>query len=48
VVFYTVQGGGHAWPGGLQYLPVSVVGKSSGQMDASQVIWAFFKQYRRS
>jgi polyhydroxybutyrate depolymerase len=45
VVFYVVQGGGHAWPGGIQYLPVSVVGKSSKQMDASQVIWQFFQQH---
>jgi polyhydroxybutyrate depolymerase len=45
VVFYTVQGGGHAWPGGLQYLPVKTVGKSSNQMDASQVIWEFFQKH---
>lgn len=42
VVFYIVQGGGHAWPGGIQYLPVATVGKSSKQMEASQVIWDFF------
>lgn len=45
VVFYNVQGGGHTWPGGLQYLPVSVIGKTSRNLDASAVIWQFFQQY---
>ncbi|HEY7126920.1 MAG TPA: PHB depolymerase family esterase [Ktedonobacterales bacterium] len=48
VVFYIVQGGGHTWPSGFQYLPVSMVGKTSRQMDASQVIWEFFQKHVRS
>ena len=46
VIFYNVQGGGHTWPGGLQYLPVSVIGKTSRNLDASAVIWQFFQQYK--
>lgn len=47
VVVYTVRGGGHAWPGGIQYLPVSVVGRASRNMDASEVMWEFFSRHTR-
>jgi len=43
VVFYTVEGGGHTWPGGLAYASEAEVGKVSYQINASQVIWEFFK-----
>jgi polyhydroxybutyrate depolymerase len=39
VITYVVDGGGHTWPGGLQYLPESVIGKSSRDMDASLTLW---------
>jgi polyhydroxybutyrate depolymerase len=42
VTLSTVIGGGHTWPGGQQYLPVRVVGRTSRQFDASEAIWAFF------
>lgn len=42
VVLYTVVGGGHTWPGGWPYLPAVIIGRVSGQFDASQVIWDFF------
>jgi len=38
-----VSGGGHTWPGGLQYLPESVIRKTSREFNASDVIWQFFK-----
>jgi len=44
---YVVNGGGHAWPGGKQYFPASIIGKTSRNMDASQVIWEFFSTKRR-
>ena len=47
VVLYSVDGGGHTWPGGLQYLPVSIVGRTSRDIDASEVIWSFFKRHSR-
>ncbi|MGB8707971.1 MAG: PHB depolymerase family esterase [Dehalococcoidia bacterium] len=44
VVLYAVEGGGHTWPGGLQYLPESIIGRTSRDFDASEVIWQFFKE----
>ncbi len=47
VVLYVVEGGGHTWPGGIQYLPERIIGKTSQQMDASQAIWEFFQRHPR-
>lgn len=47
VVLYTVEGGGHTWPGGPQYLPASMIGKASQQMNASEMIWNDLKEYSR-
>jgi polyhydroxybutyrate depolymerase len=47
IVFYTVEGGGHAWPGGYPYASVRFIGKTSRDMDACKVIWEFFKKHRR-
>ncbi|MGY4536992.1 polyhydroxybutyrate depolymerase [Mucilaginibacter sp. UYNi724] len=46
VVGYTINNGGHTWPGGWQYLPRFIVGKTTKNLDACQVIWDFFKQYK--
>jgi polyhydroxybutyrate depolymerase len=45
VVVYTIKGGGHTWPGGMQYLPAIIVGKVTHQMDATPVIWEFFSRH---
>lgn len=45
VVLYTIEGGGHTWPGGIQYLPQSIIGKTSRDFNASEAIWQFFKRY---
>lgn len=45
VVFYTVEGLGHTWPGGRSLLPESMVGKTSDRMKANDVIWEFFKKH---
>ena len=42
VVRYRIEGGGHTWPGGVQYLPERVIGTTSRGIDASEVIWKFF------
>lgn len=47
VIGYTVNGGGHAWPGGWQYLPVSVIGKTSTDISASATLLDFFARYTR-
>lgn len=43
VRLYTVTGGGHAWPGGWQYLPVPLIGTTSQDMSATQEIWEFLQ-----
>jgi polyhydroxybutyrate depolymerase len=43
VIVYAVEGGGHTWPGGQQYLPARFVGRTSRDIDANEVIWSFFK-----
>jgi polyhydroxybutyrate depolymerase len=47
VALYTVQDGGHTWPGGRQYLPQRYVGKTCRDFDAAEVIWDFFKPHGR-
>lgn len=47
VILYTVEGGGHTWPGGLQYLPARYIGKTCRDFDANEVIWSFFKSHRK-
>jgi|JI8StandDraft_1071087.scaffolds.fasta_scaffold85371_2 polyhydroxybutyrate depolymerase len=34
----TVQEGGHSWPGGIAYLPESIIGKTTKQMNASSLL----------
>lgn len=45
VTLYVMEGGGHVWPGGPQYLPSQVIGRTTGDID-SQVIWGFFSRHR--
>ena len=47
VVSYVILNGGHTWPQGLQYLPESIIGKTSQDMNGCEVIWAFFKRFKR-
>jgi polyhydroxybutyrate depolymerase len=47
VVAYTVEGGGHTWPGGKQYLPAAIIGKTTRNMDASEILWEFFARHSR-
>jgi len=42
VAFYTIRGGGHTWPMGWPYLGEKIVGRVSNEIDACNVIWAFF------
>jgi polyhydroxybutyrate depolymerase len=45
--FYTIDGMGHNWPGGRNVLPERIVGKKSNAIDATDLIWEFFKQHPR-
>lgn len=48
-IFYRVEGGGHTWPGSrLSFLEsLAGVGRVSQDIDASRVIWDFFKSKSR-
>ena len=48
VILYIVEGGGHTWPGGIQYLPKWVIGKTSRDINANEIIWSFFKRHSRN
>jgi polyhydroxybutyrate depolymerase len=45
VMFYTVEGLGHSWPGGKELLPENLVGKQSDKLKANDIIWEFFKRH---
>lgn len=45
VVLYKIEGGGHTWPGGMQYLGERLVGKTSRDINACDEIWQFFSQF---
>jgi polyhydroxybutyrate depolymerase len=45
VILYTINNGGHTWPGGLQYLPEGMIGKTCRDFNASEAIWGFFSRH---
>ena len=45
VVLYTIQGGGHTWPGGGP-LPEWFVGTTTHTIDATSLMWAFFRDHQ--
>ncbi len=46
VLLYVIEGGGHTWPGGAQYFPERVIGKTTHNLDASEKIVSFFKRHQ--
>lgn len=44
VVLYRIEGGGHTWPGGGS-LPEWFVGRASKGIDATGVMWQFFREH---
>ncbi len=38
VVLYRIEGGGHGWPGGPQYLPARVIGPVPRHLDATKIL----------
>jgi polyhydroxybutyrate depolymerase len=46
VLLYEIVGGGHTWPGGVQYLPELLVGRTSRELEGSEAIWEFLRQFR--
>lgn len=47
VAFYTIEGGGHAWPGGTSPLGFVRRGTTPHDFDASALIWEFFHNHAR-
>jgi polyhydroxybutyrate depolymerase len=45
VILYAIEGGGHTWPGGYQYLSEAIIGRTCRDIDANTVIWDFFKKH---
>jgi polyhydroxybutyrate depolymerase len=42
VAFYKIAGGGHTWPGGMQYAPRMLIGNVAMDFSGNQAIWDFF------
>lgn len=47
VILYSIEGGGHTWPGGFQYLSEKIIGRTCRDIDANEIIWNFFKNHSR-
>jgi polyhydroxybutyrate depolymerase len=50
VILYSIENGGHSWPNSpldQRYLPESIIGKVSRDLDANQTLWDFFKNKTR-
>ena len=47
VVLYRVEDGGHTWPGG-EPLPEWFTGRTSNGVDATALMWAFFRAHPRA
>jgi polyhydroxybutyrate depolymerase len=45
VVYITVEGLGHTWAGGKSLLPEFMVGQRSDRINATDIIWEFFKKH---
>jgi len=44
VALFTIRDGGHTWPGG-DPLPESFVGRTTGTINASDLMWTFFSEH---
>ena len=44
VRLFSIEGGGHTWPGGPQYLSKSRIGRVSKELDMSEELWKFFSR----
>jgi polyhydroxybutyrate depolymerase len=45
LLLYRIEGGGHTWPGGPQFLPAAVIGPVCRDFDATEAIWNFFEKH---
>lgn len=47
VILYRIDGGGHTWPGGAQYLPSRIIGPVASDLDATGILLQTFDAARR-
>ena len=47
VVLLKVVGGGHHWPGDVQYLPKSIIGIPTKEIRGAETAWEFMKTYSK-
>ena len=45
VVFTTLKGHGHIWPGGKSPLPAFILGKATSRLNANDAVWDFFQAH---
>lgn len=45
VIVYDIEGGGHVWPGGTQYVVLSTVGAQTYVIDATELLWEHFSKH---
>jgi polyhydroxybutyrate depolymerase len=45
IVFITVEGLGHHWPGGVSQAPKLLVGEPSQNLKATELVWEFFQAH---
>jgi polyhydroxybutyrate depolymerase len=45
VLFYTIEEGGHTWPGGHRLLPEAIAGRTSTCVNATAASWSFFQRH---
>ncbi|MGA7912318.1 MAG: hypothetical protein WCC30_12325, partial [Candidatus Dormiibacterota bacterium] len=43
VVLYKIEGGGHGWPGGPQYMPAFLIGRIARRLDATGIVLDFVR-----
>jgi polyhydroxybutyrate depolymerase len=48
VELWTIQGGGHTWPGGWQYMNERFIGTTNRDIEGREVIWRFFAAHPRA
>jgi polyhydroxybutyrate depolymerase len=42
VIFTTIAGHGHIWPGAKSPLPELILGKATSKLNATDAVWEFF------
>ncbi len=47
VVVYTIEGGGHSWPGGMGGVAQDIIGRTCNDINASEIMWQFFQSHSR-